>query len=96
MLTLKKLKQKIKELEESGKIDDNTVVCGFNDEFCHLYALDDDHKIIKDVKPEIEDVEHYISYLKEQKDRFKPTFIDEKIEEVERLKSLGEYVVCLV
>ena len=40
-MTYKQLKTKLQKLEAEGKIDDNTLVCGYADEFDHLYEIDD-------------------------------------------------------
>lgn len=40
-MTYKQLKKKLQQLEAEGKIDDDTLVCGYADEFDHLYEIDD-------------------------------------------------------
>lgn len=93
-MTLGKLKQKIKDLEESEVIDDNTIVCGFNDEFCSLYSLEDDHPIVRDIdEKDLAYVYEMIQYYNDQKrfDRAK-----DMQKKYDALKRLGKTVICLI
>ena len=99
MMTLKMLKRKIAELEADRIVDDNTVICGYNDEFCHLYALEESHQIVKDVSEEIQELEESIEYLKScNSENFESINkrIAEKEQDINRLKSFGKNVICLV
>ena len=40
-MNYKQLKKRLQQLEAEGKIDDDTLVCGYADEFDHLYEIDD-------------------------------------------------------
>ncbi len=64
-MTYKMLKDKFQRLEAEGKINDNTVVCNFADEFCHLYEVEDDAAVV--VMPGVlaEEKEHMVHYLKD-------------------------------
>lgn len=98
-MTYKMLKEKLQTLEASGEINDDTLVCGYADEFSHLYEIEDNAPIT--IMPEIlvAEQEDLINYLKNP-DRVEPSERNNlriaKYElEVNRLKGLGKYVICI-
>ena len=89
-MTYKQLKEKLQKLEAAGEINDDTLVCGYADEFSHLYEIEDNAPIT--IMPEI--------LAAEQEDLIKPSERNNlriaKYEfEANRLKGLGKYVICI-
>lgn len=90
-LTLKLLKEKLKELEDSGKINDDTIVCGYADEFDYIYPIQTDRipTVTTDIDMVIKSIEDYISRCHNQ------STIERKRKYINELKKLGHTVLLL-
>ena len=98
-MTYKQLKKKLQILEAKGKIDDNTLVCGYADEFDHIYELDDNAPvdIMTDVLvAEKEDLLRYLKDLDKAEQSVRNRSRIQQCEyEINRLKGLGKCVICI-
>lgn len=98
-MTYKQLKKKLQKLEAEGKIDDNTLVCGYADEFDHLYEIDDNAPVDVMTDMLVAEKEDLLRYL-EDPDKVEPsirnrTHIQKCEFEINRLKGMGKYVICI-
>lgn len=98
-MTYKQLKKKLQTLEAEGKIDDSTLVCGYADEFDHLYVLDDNAPVDVMTDVLIAEKEDLLRYLEdpdkvEQSARNR-TRIQKCEFEINRLKGMGKCVICI-
>ena len=98
-MTYKQLKTKLQKLEAEGKIDDNTLVCGYADELDHLYEIDDNAPVDVMTDMLVAEKEDLLRYL-EDPDKVEPSIRNrtriQKCEfEINRLKGMGKYVICI-
>ena len=98
-MTYKQLKKKLQQLEAEGKIDDNTLVCGYADEFDHLYEIDDNAPVDVMTDLLVAEKEDLLRYL-EDPDKVEQSVRNrnriQKCElEISRLKGMGKYVICI-
>ena len=93
-LTLKLLKEKLKELEDSGKINGNTVVCGYADEFDLIYPIKEKNEIILDIDKIIEELESDIDRINKNIPVYDKQ-IERKRRYINDLKKLGHVVIKL-
>ena len=98
-MNYKQLKKRLQQLEVEGKIDDDTLVCGYADEFDHLYEIDDNAPVDVMTDVLVAEKEDLLRYLEdpdkaEQSARNK-TRIQKCEFEINRLKGMGKYVICI-
>lgn len=98
-MNYKQLKKKLQQLEAEGKIDDDTLVCGYADEFDHLYEIDDNAPVDVMTDVLVAKKEDLLRYL-EDPDKVEQSIRNrnhiQKCEfEINRLKGMGKYVICI-
>ena len=106
-MNYKQLKKRLQQLEAEGKIDDSTLVCGYADEFDYLYEIDDNAPVGVMTDALVAEKEDLLRYLKEdllryledpdkaEKSARNRTRIQKCEFEINRLKELGKYVICI-
>lgn len=98
-MNYKQLKERLQQLEAEGKIDDSTLVCGYADEFDHLYEIDDNAPVGVMTDALVAEKEDLLRYLedpdKAEKSARNRTRIQKCEFEINRLKGMGKYVICI-
>lgn len=89
-MTFREYKDKLSWLEANGIIDDNTLVCHYNDDK-ELCIVNDDFHIVKDVNDVVAELESQAKFY----EIGLPNIAEEKRNEIKRLKMLGSKVVFL-
>jgi hypothetical protein len=96
-MTLKEFKSIIKSLEDDGKVNDDTKVCIYIDEFNELVELGSSNLLgnIQDYIDELIDKKNYYSNIY----RFNPELLSKKLFEIDstirKYESLGKFAIIL-
>ena len=93
------MKKKLQQLENEGIIHDDTLVCGYADEFDYLYEIDDNAPVDVMIDLLVAEKEDLLRYL-EDPDKVEQSVRNrkhiQKCElEISRLKGMGKYVICI-
>lgn len=90
-MILKTFKEKLKRLEDSGEIDDNTEVCIFDNISKEVNIIDDNSDIFVDIDRCVENLEANAKFYEHSM----PTTSMMMHEKALKLQSYGKKVLCL-